>query len=132
LVAGTSKMTNESTKKLSEQEELKLWEQSACGRHNSTKDEDCFDLICQYCSKTFKNLRDLSEKIMELSSENEELKIDAIDEDRLRTRLAELLTGTANALHGGPLKNGSWSWHDLPVLAEQAIAKIKELESKHE
>ena len=39
-------------------------------------------------------------------------------------RLATLLKDTANALHGGPLANGLWSWHDLPVLAaaERALA----------
>lgn len=39
------------------------------------------------------------------------------DIESLNYRLAALLSSTANALHGGKLQNGAWSWHDLPELA---------------
>jgi hypothetical protein len=38
-------------------------------------------------------------------------------------RLGAILKDTANALHGGPMKNGWWSWHDL---ADRAKALVKE------
>ena len=55
------------------------------------------------------------------------------DQDRVMDRMRDLLVRTANALHGGPMPNGSWSWHDLPELAtalresahEEALKKIK-------
>ena len=42
----------------------------------------------------------------------------------LRYKMADILHRTADALHGGPLKNGLWSWHDLPERAanERALA----------
>ncbi len=48
-----------------------------------------------------------------------ELEDEMEDSDKLRDRLSEILTETANALHGGPLKNGSWSFHDLAERAHQ-------------
>jgi hypothetical protein len=44
------------------------------------------------------------------------------DTECLCNRLSDLLEKTANALHGGPLENGYWSFHDLPELA----TKLKE------
>jgi hypothetical protein len=38
-------------------------------------------------------------------------------------RQAELLHGIAVAIHGGPLENGLWSWHDLPELVQQTVAE---------
>jgi hypothetical protein len=47
----------------------------------------------------------------------------------LNERLSNLLTATANALHGGPKENGLWSFHDLPELATKAMERIAELEA---
>jgi hypothetical protein len=44
------------------------------------------------------------------------------DTECLCNRLSDLLEKTANALHGEPLENGYWSFHDLPELA----TKLKE------
>jgi hypothetical protein len=49
----------------------------------------------------------------------DELTTGLIEERRLRERLADILTRTADALHGGPLPDGWWSWHDLPKLVER-------------
>jgi len=46
------------------------------------------------------------------------------DEDRLRARLSDLLTRTANALRGEPPPLTVWSWHDLPERAAAAMAAI--------
>jgi hypothetical protein len=46
----------------------------------------------------------------------------------LRERLSAILDATANALHGGPMKNGLWSFHDLPELALEAMNRIAKLE----
>ena len=46
-----------------------------------------------------------------------ELEEGIAESDDLRERLAKILSDTANALHGGPLPNGFWSWHDLAELA---------------
>lgn len=78
------------------------------------------------------NIPEILDYIKVLEAENAELKISASDEERLRTRLAELLTQTANALHEGPLENGFWSWHDLPQLVHELQNKLKTLESQNE
>ncbi|MFM1991302.1 MAG: hypothetical protein RJA99_4259 [Pseudomonadota bacterium] len=49
---------------------------------------------------------------------------DCTDCDRLRKRMADLLTRTAISLRGEPPPLTSWSWHDLPELAAAAIAAI--------
>lgn len=56
-------------------------------------------------------IRSLQLKIREL---RRELK----DDDAVRDRMSKILRATAVALHGGPLKDGYWSWHDLPIIAE--------------
>lgn len=45
-------------------------------------------------------------------------------EDETRTRMADLLTRTANALRGEPEPLSAHSWHDLPERAAAAIATI--------
>lgn len=48
-------------------------------------------------------------------------------------RTGDILRATANAIHGGPLKDGFWSHHDLPELATllrqganaEALSRIK-------
>jgi len=39
--------------------------------------------------------------------------------EELIERMADILTRTANALHGHAPENGLHSWHDLPELAAQ-------------
>jgi hypothetical protein len=51
-------------------------------------------------------------------------KLDLAESDALRDRMSEILRGTANALHNGPLENGYWSWHDLPELADGLQSKL--------
>jgi len=53
------------------------------------------------------------------------LKTELKEEEDLRERMRKILDETANALHGGPLKNGLWSWHDLPALAEELLAHLR-------
>lgn len=52
-----------------------------------------------------------------------ELDADMKENDSLRKRMATILNETANALHGGELENGLWSWHDL---AERAQTLMRE------
>ena len=42
----------------------------------------------------------------------------AADDDELHELMDDILTRTANALHGQALKDGLISWHDLPERAE--------------
>jgi hypothetical protein len=74
----------------------------------------------------------LIDRISRLETDANERELDSQEEERLRTRLAQLLTGTANALHNGPMENGLWSWHDLPELAAEAMDKINRLEKANE
>ena len=54
----------------------------------------------------------------------EELRAEAELCENLVGRQARILRTVANALHGGELKNGEWSHHDL---GEIAIAKMAEI-----
>lgn len=57
----------------------------------------------------------------------EELKQAYEEEVALREKLTRILHDTANALHGGPLENGLWSFHDLADLAtahREALAAV--------
>lgn len=62
-----------------------------------------------------------------IESLREELK----DTNTLAERLSDLLHKTANALHGGPRKNGLWSFHDLPEIAAGLKTTVDRLESSH-
>jgi hypothetical protein len=42
---------------------------------------------------------------------------DLAEEQALREKLSRILRETANALHGEPMRDGLWSWHDLADLA---------------
>lgn len=42
-------------------------------------------------------------------------------------RMNELLTGVTRALKGPPPPLTSWSWHDLPEVAEAAMRELDEL-----
>lgn len=57
-----------------------------------------------------------------LQAEVERLRAEADEANELLERMTSILHLTANALHGGPLENGWWSWHDLPELAERLRA----------
>ena len=57
---------------------------------------------------------------------------DAREEDEVRTKLAGLLTGTANALKGPPGPLRAHSWHDLPDVAAAAMDVIAWLLKVHE
>jgi hypothetical protein len=48
----------------------------------------------------------------------------ADEEAATRERLSELLTGVANAFKGEPPELTSWSWHDLPELAEKIVTRL--------
>lgn len=61
----------------------------------------------------------LTARIHELEKEVVKTRADVEDADGVRERLSEILKATANALHGGSLKHGLWSWHDLHVIAEE-------------
>jgi uncharacterized coiled-coil DUF342 family protein len=56
---------------------------------------------------------------MSLSEEIEQLRAEIADLDDLRERMVDILTRTANALHGQALKDGLHSWDNLPELAEK-------------
>lgn len=58
-----------------------------------------------------------------------ELEAEADDSDKLRNRMAQLLTGVANALRGQPPNLTTWSWHDLPERAAAAIHAITVMEA---
>lgn len=47
------------------------------------------------------------------------------EEDQLRQRMSDLLTGVANALQGEPPLLTRWSWHDLPERAAAATALLR-------
>ncbi len=59
----------------------------------------------------------------------QQLRTEAEEEQAIRARMAELLSGVANALHGGPLENGCWSWHDLPDLAKKLREENEHLDA---
>lgn len=59
------------------------------------------------------------ERIAELEEEER-------DSERIRKRMNEILDATANALHGGRLRHGLWSWHDLAELAQAQRQKLSE------
>jgi hypothetical protein len=49
----------------------------------------------------------------------EQLRKEADEDALLRQRMRRILRRTADALHGGSLEDGYWSWHDLPEIAER-------------
>ena len=59
------------------------------------------------------------ERIAELEEEER-------DSERIRKRMNEILDATANELHGGQLRHGLWSWHDLAELAGGQRRKLSE------
>jgi len=63
-------------------------------------------------------------KVETLSNQIEQLQAELDDDDNLRSQMTIILHSVAVALHGEPLENGLWSWHDLPerAAAERALA----------
>ena len=61
----------------------------------------------------------------ELANANQEI----ADQYNLIGRLSKRLEDVANVLHGGPMENGLWSFHDLPELAEQLLKDKKYFET---
>lgn len=59
--------------------------------------------------------------VPELRARVAELEQEAIEDDLVRARLAQLLTATANVLNGPPGPLQSHSWHDLPERARGAV-----------
>ncbi len=58
------------------------------------------------------------------AAEIEDLRRDLAENEALRERMAELLTGVAVALRGPQPPLTRWSWHDLPERAAAAVAAI--------
>jgi len=52
------------------------------------------------------------------------------DAESLNQRLSNILDRTANALHGGPMDKGLWSFHDLPDLATALRSKLELAKTK--
>lgn len=52
------------------------------------------------------------------------------DDSKLRDRLSDLLTRTANALKGTPAPLSRHSWHDLPEVAAAAVEDLSEIGAK--
>jgi len=62
--------------------------------------------------------------LLEAADALDELQRDLDENEALRERLAELLTGVAVALRGPQPPLTRWSWHDLPDRAAAAVAAI--------
>lgn len=64
-------------------------------------------------------------------AKREELRAELGESDATQERLAELLTGVANAIKGDPAKigehGGIHSWHDLPELVAKQVWDLKQL-----
>ena len=58
------------------------------------------------------------------AAEIEDLRRDLAENEALRERMAELLTGVAVALRGPQPPLTRWGWHDLPGRAAAAVAAI--------
>lgn len=70
-----------------------------------------------------------SAAVLHFFDEVEQLAEESEDDDTLRNRLAALLKGVAAGLKGPPPPLTQWDWSDLPARAEQARARIAELEA---
>ena len=72
-------------------------------------------LLNGHISAMFRQLKAQQERISELEE-------DVQGSGWLVGKQGEILTKTANVLHGSPLPNGSWSHHDLPEVAADRLA----------
>ncbi len=96
----------------------------------STGLAELFGVGCVRCEAAdeIERLRDVLDikecKVETLSNQIEQLQAELDDDDNLRSQMTIILHRVAVALHGEPLENGLWSWHDLPerAAAERALA----------
>jgi len=58
------------------------------------------------------------------------MRTELMESEKLRDRMSAILRQVADALHGGPLEDGYWSWHDLPELATKQYADVTALKDK--
>jgi hypothetical protein len=80
------------------------------------KPEEFADYLRQHAALQRPNVR---AELEHIANEVQAMRQEADDEDTLRTRMAQLLTDTANALKGAPAELHRHSWHDLPEIAAQ-------------
>jgi hypothetical protein len=106
---------------LSDEVELLLWQEAACGRHDDNK----WDYDCDYCRAYYNSLAIREEQKIAQATEG-------IEMFNLITRLNKILTDSANAVHGGPMPNGMWSFHNIPELIIKLREEIEELKQKIE
>jgi hypothetical protein len=78
------------------------------------KAEDFADYLRQHATSQRPNVR---AELEHIAQEVQAMCEETNDEDTLRTRMARLLTDTANALKGAPAELHRHSWHDLPEIA---------------
>lgn len=72
---------------------------------------------------------DLNQRFAEACDHMAQLRQDLDEDIAVRERLAELLTGVANALKGPPEPLSSHGWSDLPELARQTRERVTALEA---
>jgi hypothetical protein len=80
-------------------------------------------LLADGCAIDHDRCRD--KRLAALDARLAQLEQEVTEDDQLRESLSDILKATANALHGGRLKNGSWSWHDLMTLAHGQRTALK-------
>lgn len=78
-------------------------------------------LVTEYSNRI---TSELTPEIERLRAENDTLREAKTENEALRERMAELLTGVAVALRGPEPPLTRWSWHDLPERAAAAVAAI--------
>jgi hypothetical protein len=54
---------------------------------------------------------------LDLLRDMTQMRTELMESEKIRDRMSAILRQVADALHGGPLEDGYWSWHDLPELA---------------
>jgi AcrR family transcriptional regulator len=124
---------------MSEQKEVALPELDVTDAEKDRAKTDCcehFRILGPRILCRERQLREALTQIAALTKQVEEAQ-ESDEEDALRERMSKILTDTANELHGGPYKNGLWSWHDLAELAkalreraeksEEELAELKRL-----
>jgi hypothetical protein len=62
-------------------------------------------------------------ELWRLRAENDQLRADQAEVETLNERMAQLLTGVANALKGDPPDLVWHDWSDLPAVAARVVAE---------
>jgi len=84
--------------------------------------------LIKRCACTFKHWLPSELELPEFECEYHRTRREAAAEgDQLREKLVDLLSGVALAVHGGPLENGLWSFHDLPELVAQQRKALQQV-----